>query len=216
MRGWPPACRGVAIAAVRTSATTILMSTTLPHVLQNHGSPRRHRTGCPDVASRPKASASCRAMDLGFLSCECTPVGTPVLVYVAGVRLGERLRVVLTDAFTAWAAQVLLPRRMRGIASAPLPRLEEVRTMLAETVREWTEQWVEQRIEQGLERGIEQGRAQGIRAGLRRRTRAAVSPSGAQVRRSGRAAVGRRAGRRDRPGQSGAGRRLDHRVRDRG
>ncbi len=62
----------------------------------------------------------------------------------------------LTDAFTAWAAQVLLPRRMRGTASAPLPRLEEVRTMLAETVREWTEQW----IEQGLERGIEQGRVE--------------------------------------------------------
>ena len=67
----------------------------------------------------------------------------------------------LTDAFTAWAAQVLLPRRMRGTASAPLPRLEEVRAMLAETVQEWTEQWVEQ----GLERGIEQGRAQGIEQG---------------------------------------------------
>ena len=62
----------------------------------------------------------------------------------------------LTDAFSAWAAQVLLPRRMRGTALAPLPRLEEVRTMLAETVREWTEQWVEQ----GIERGIEQGRAE--------------------------------------------------------
>ena len=66
----------------------------------------------------------------------------------------------LTDAFTAWAAQVLLPRRLRGTSSAPLRRLEEVRTMLAETVREWTEQWVEQGIEQGLERGIEQGRAE--------------------------------------------------------
>ena len=71
----------------------------------------------------------------------------------------------LTDAFTAWAEQVLLPRPLRGTASAPLPRLEEVRTMLAETVREWTEQWVEQGIEQGLERGIEQGRAQGIEQG---------------------------------------------------
>ena len=65
----------------------------------------------------------------------------------------------LTDAFTAWAAQVLLPRRMRGTASAPLPRLEEVRTMLAETVREWTEQWVEQGLEQGLEQGRVEERA---------------------------------------------------------
>ena len=67
----------------------------------------------------------------------------------------------LTDAFTAWVAQVLLPRPLRGTSSAPLPSLEEVRTMLAETVQEWTEQWVEQ----GLERGIEQGRAQGIEQG---------------------------------------------------
>ncbi len=66
----------------------------------------------------------------------------------------------LTDAFTAWAEQVLLPRPLYGTASAPLPSLEEVRTMLAETVREWTEQWVEQGIEQGLERGIEQGRVE--------------------------------------------------------
>ena len=73
----------------------------------------------------------------------------------------------LTDAFSAWAEQVLLPRRMRGTASAPLPRLEEVRTMLAETVREWTEQRVEQGIERGIERGIEQGRAE-ERALLRR------------------------------------------------
>ena len=71
----------------------------------------------------------------------------------------------LTAAFSAWAEQVLLPRPLRGTASAPLPRLEEVRTMLAETVREWTEQWVEQGIEQGLERGIEQGRVQGIEQG---------------------------------------------------
>ena len=66
----------------------------------------------------------------------------------------------LTDAFTTWAEQVLLPRRMRGTGSAPLPRLEEVRTMLAETVREWTEQWVEQGIEQGRAQGIEQGRVE--------------------------------------------------------
>ena len=67
----------------------------------------------------------------------------------------------LTDAFTIWAGQVLLPRRLRGTASAPLPSLEEVRTMLAETVREWTEQWVEQGIERGIEQGIERGIKQG-------------------------------------------------------
>ena len=66
----------------------------------------------------------------------------------------------LTDAFNAWAAQVLLPRRLQETASAPLPTLEEVRTMLEETVQEWTEQWVAQGIEQGRAQGIEQGRAE--------------------------------------------------------
>ena len=66
----------------------------------------------------------------------------------------------LTAAFSAWAEQVLLPRRFRGTGPGSLPRLEEVRTMLAENVREWTEQWVEQGLEQGREQGLEQGRAE--------------------------------------------------------
>ena len=74
----------------------------------------------------------------------------------------------LTDAFSAWAAQVLLPRRLRGASSAPLPRLEEVRTMLADTVQEWTRQWVEQGLERGLEQGLEQGLERGLEQGLER------------------------------------------------
>ena len=62
----------------------------------------------------------------------------------------------LTQAFQSWVAQVLLPRRFRGTESGSLPRLEEVRTMLAEQVREWTEEWVEE----GREQGIAQGRAE--------------------------------------------------------
>ena len=59
----------------------------------------------------------------------------------------------LTAAFGAWAAQVLLPRRFGGSVTGPLPRLEEVRAMLAETVQEWTAEWVEQGREQGREQG---------------------------------------------------------------
>jgi len=55
----------------------------------------------------------------------------------------------LTAAFNEWVVQVLLPRRLRGSASGPLPRIEEVRTMLAETVQEWTAEWVEQGREEG-------------------------------------------------------------------
>ncbi len=62
----------------------------------------------------------------------------------------------LTQAFRSWVAQVLLPRRFRDGESGWLPRLEEVRTMLAEQVREWTEEWVEE----GREQGIAQGRAE--------------------------------------------------------
>ena len=80
----------------------------------------------------------------------------------------------LTQAFRSWVAQVLLPRRFRGGESGWLPRLEEVRTMLAEQVREWTEEWVEegreqgiaQGREQGIEQGIEQGREQGREQGI--------------------------------------------------
>ena len=35
----------------------------------------------------------------------------------------------LTEAFRAWVAQVLLPRRLHGAGSQELPRLEDVRTM---------------------------------------------------------------------------------------
>ena len=59
----------------------------------------------------------------------------------------------LTAAFTEWVGQVLLPRRFRGSVSGPLPRLEEVRAMLAETVQEWTAEWVEEGREQGVQQG---------------------------------------------------------------
>jgi flagellar biosynthesis/type III secretory pathway protein FliH len=72
----------------------------------------------------------------------------------------------LTQAFRSWVAQVLLPRRFRGGESESLPRLEEVRTMLAEQVREWTEEWVEEGREQGIAQGREQGIAQGREQGI--------------------------------------------------
>ena len=43
----------------------------------------------------------------------------------------------LTAAFTEWVVQVLLPRRFGGSVTGPLPRIEEVRAMWAETVQEW-------------------------------------------------------------------------------
>ena len=88
--------------------------------------------------------------------------------------LQERQDDELKRAFAAWVSQVLLPRRSRGTVPESLPQLEEVQTMLEETVREWTADWVaegreqglEQGREQGLEQGLEQGREQGREQGL--------------------------------------------------
>ena len=73
--------------------------------------------------------------------------------------LRERKDGELVQAFRAWVAQVLLPRRFRGTPPESLPRLEEVRTMLEETVREWTADWVAEGHEQGLEQGRAEERA---------------------------------------------------------
>ena len=89
----------------------------------------------------------------------------------------------LTQAFRSWVAQVLLPRRFRGGESGWLPRLEEVRTMLAEQVREWTEEWVEE------------GREQGSRAASRGSRRAAPK--------NGRCCAGRRSGSSTPPQRAG-------------
>ena len=89
----------------------------------------------------------------------------PALLEALIALLREQDDEELTNAFSAWARQVLLPRRVRAGVPASLPGLEEVRAMLSETVQEWTEQWVEQGIERGIERGIEQGIERGIEQG---------------------------------------------------
>ena len=140
----------------------------------------------------------------------------------------------LTQAFRAWVAQVLLPRRFRGTDSGSLPRLEEVRTMLAEQVREWTEEWVEEGREQGIaqgrEQGIAQGREQGIAQGREQGIAQGREQGIAQGRAEERALLCRQAERKfdattarrlaaalgdaAPSGPPGAGRGLDHRVRD--
>ena len=65
----------------------------------------------------------------------------------------------LTNAFAAWARQALVPRRRRAEVPESLPGLQEVRTMLAETVQEWAAPWVEKGREEGIEKGREEERA---------------------------------------------------------
>ena len=67
----------------------------------------------------------------------------------------------LKRAFSAWARQALMPAPFRPTETEPLAQLEEVRSMLAETVREWTKDWVAQGREEGLQKGREEGREEG-------------------------------------------------------
>lgn len=56
-------------------------------------------------------------------------------------------------AFTVWIKRVLIPGRLPGIALPEVGNLMEIKTMLAESVIEWTEQWKQQGLEQGLRQG---------------------------------------------------------------
>ena len=67
----------------------------------------------------------------------------------------------LRRAFAGWMRQVLLPRRMPGAVVPELTALQEVRTMLAERVKEWTQQWRDEGWEEGLEEGRNEGRKEG-------------------------------------------------------
>ena len=66
----------------------------------------------------------------------------------------------LKRALGEWIRQVLLPQRSGMEVLPPMPQLEEVRTMLAERVREWTAPWFEEGREEGVRQGIERGRAE--------------------------------------------------------
>ena len=59
----------------------------------------------------------------------------------------------LSRAFIGWLRQVLLPRRMPGVEVPELENLQEVRTMLAERVKEWTQQWREEGRQEGRQEG---------------------------------------------------------------
>jgi hypothetical protein len=47
----------------------------------------------------------------------------------------------LRRAFAVWLKKVLLPARLPGVELPELADLNEVNTMLAERVMEWTRQW---------------------------------------------------------------------------
>jgi len=72
----------------------------------------------------------------------------------------------LRRAFTVWLKRVLLPGRVSGVEFSDLNELQEVRSMLAERVVEWTRDWKQQGIEEGRQEGRLEGRLEGRQEGL--------------------------------------------------
>jgi predicted transposase/invertase (TIGR01784 family) len=71
----------------------------------------------------------------------------------------------LRRAFVLWFKRVFLPARVPDAEVPELQDLQEVQTMLAERVVEWTRQWKEEGLREGREEGIQQGRQEGIQQG---------------------------------------------------
>lgn len=76
--------------------------------------------------------------------------------------LGAPEQQSLRRAFAVWLNRVLLPRRVPEASFPELTDLHEVRTMLAERVKEWTREW----REQGIQEGRREGRNEGLQEGL--------------------------------------------------
>ena len=70
----------------------------------------------------------------------------------------------LRRSLLAWLKRVVLRRIAPNREFSQLHELQEVQTMLAETVTEWTRQW----HEEGWQKGLQAGRQEGLEEGLQR------------------------------------------------
>lgn len=64
----------------------------------------------------------------------------------------------LRRAFTVWLNRVLLPAKVANPDFTELKDLQEVQTMLAERVKQWTQEWRQEGLVEGIEKGMEKGR----------------------------------------------------------
>lgn len=67
----------------------------------------------------------------------------------------------LQRAFTIWLKKVFLPGRMPEVAFDEIQDLQEVHSMLAERVKEWSKNWKQEGIEEGIEEGLQKGEIKG-------------------------------------------------------
>jgi predicted transposase/invertase (TIGR01784 family) len=80
--------------------------------------------------------------------------------------LGEPDLAELRRSFTLWVMRVLLPARVPGTEIPEVTDLQEVKSMLAERVIEWTHQWKQEGLEEGLQKGLREGLREGLEKGL--------------------------------------------------
>jgi len=71
----------------------------------------------------------------------------------------------LRRSFAAWVMKVLLPARVPGVVIPQVEDLQEVRSMLAESVMDWTRQWKQEGLEEGRKEGREEGHKEGREEG---------------------------------------------------
>jgi predicted transposase/invertase (TIGR01784 family) len=90
-------------------------------------------------------------------------IGEVVTALIEWLRAPEQSE--LRRTFTTWLVQVLLPARMPGTPIPEVKELEEVKSMLAERVKEWTREWKQSGLEEGREQGLEEGREKGREEG---------------------------------------------------
>lgn len=92
--------------------------------------------------------------------------------------------VSIRRAFTVWLKRVLLPGRLPTVTIPEVNELEEMQSMLAERVLEWTQQWKEEGLQAGRQEGLQQGLQQGLaveRALLVRQTHRRFGEASAQA-----------------------------------
>jgi flagellar biosynthesis/type III secretory pathway protein FliH len=75
-------------------------------------------------------------------------------------------RAEMRSSYATFLRAVLLPARMPGIPVPEILDLEEVRSMLAERVVEWTERWKREGFQEGLEKGLQKGVKRGLQQGI--------------------------------------------------
>jgi len=86
-------------------------------------------------------------------------MNTVLIKLVAWLR--EPSQTGLRRAFTVWIKRVLLPAKVPGADIPLISDLQEMQTMLAERVKQWTEEWKQQGLAEGEAKGLAKGRVEG-------------------------------------------------------